>query len=178
MQRHNNGMQNKIEYVYAIAPASNSWIKIGKARNLRSRLSTAQGFHIEPLRIVGFKACSSGEALELERALHNWFGGARIVREIFESDILEALLVHLPLATDLSEMCTFCPMPVVSGFTQCERHRAKSAERARKRYGRLRATGLCECGDPAVTGKSSCAKHLERRRKSARKRYARRRQKD
>ena len=156
-------------YVYAIAPSSRAWVKIGKARSLRSRLASAQVWHIERLAVIGHKACmDSATAIGLERKVSSIFAGDRITGEIFRYQITGKLFEHLDPTPDLASLCLYCDETAVAGMVQCQRHREIAARRTRKRQTKLRAAGLCEtCGSP-TDGKSACRRHLDEKAAKAR----------
>ena len=114
-------------HVYAIAPESRNWVKIGMSLSIRSRLSTGQGFHVERLEVIGYKARSKSGAKNLERSLHQTFQRHRVGAgtEIFDGRIIDQLMRSLdePDPGLIGNMCRSCACPSEQGTQWCSRHR-------------------------------------------------------
>lgn len=137
------GQKNKcarcrdLSHVYAIAPTSGDWVKIGVATSIRSRLATGQSFHIEELKIVGYKECSKREAYNLERGLHRQFRRQKIgySREMFDNSVIAELKEVLNQRDDqyIENMCRGCACRSVDGTQWCEVHRRSNPNPRRAR---------------------------------------------
>ena len=164
MTNSNMDAEEKIEHVYAIAPASNEWVKIGYTGSVSSRLATAQTFHIEDLRVVALKVCKKGEGSKLEGWLQEHYAKDKIVREIFNGHIIADLVKYmpdLPESGNVSELCRACAGRRSYHSQWCEYHKEKKKiDDAERRQSRIEV-GLCpKCGNLPALNTIYCQKHI------------------
>jgi hypothetical protein len=83
------GDNAEASHVYAIA-ASNA-VKIGKTRDIKSRLDNIQSSHYEPLKLAFSLPCDDAVAAAVERLVHRLLSAKRLRGEWFDVTVEEAL---------------------------------------------------------------------------------------